>query len=326
MVDVRSKNLYELLGNDPELDPSRPAPPPARAVDRPAPRVGKRDAPKEAPAAPAAAPRSENRRGGRVTAGNEAAFRDRNAGRNNNRSKPTEEAEGQTSRPRGNRPPRGDRQSRTGQTDTRKQVQQGWGGESGEKTWDDERVGETIAKDDEKEPQTPAEEVEEADKSKSYDDYLAEKAARDSLAAKPVRAANEGTKADKKWAAATELKREEGEAAYIAPTAEKKQREKQRKEKNFLDVDMRFVEQPRSGPSNGPRGDRPARGGARGGDRAPRGDRPARGGPRGGAPRGAASGAPRGGAAAAPRGARGGAKAPAGPTVDEKNFPSLGGN
>lgn len=62
------------LGNDPELDPSRPAPPPARAVDRPAPRVGKRDAPKEAPAA-APAPRSDNnRRGGRVTAGNEAGM------------------------------------------------------------------------------------------------------------------------------------------------------------------------------------------------------------------------------------------------------------
>ncbi|KAJ6004913.1 hypothetical protein N7540_012712 [Penicillium herquei] len=318
MVDVRSKNLYELLGNDPELDPSRPPAPPARAVDRPAPRVGKRDAPKEAPAASASAPRSENngRRGGRVNTGNDAAFRDRNAGRNNNRSKPTEEGE-QPSRPRGNRGPRGDRQSRTGQTDTRKQVQQGWGGESGEKTLDDERVGENIAKEDEKEPQTPVEEAEEADKSKSYTDYLAEKAARDSLAAKPVRAANEGTKEDKKWAAATALTREEQES-YIAPTAEKTQRQKQRKEKNVLDVDMRFVEQPRSGPSSGPRG-------GRGGDRAPRGDRPARGGPRGG-PRG---GAPRGGAPAARGGApaaRGAPRAAAGPTVDEKNFPSLGGN
>ncbi|KAJ5609159.1 hypothetical protein N7528_009726 [Penicillium herquei] len=312
MVDVRSKNLYELLGNDPELDPSRPPAPPARAVDRPAPRVGKRDAPKEAPAA-AAAPRSENnnRRGGRVNNGNDAAFRDRNAGRNNNRSKPTEEGE-QPSRPRGNRGPRGDRQSRTGQTDTRKQVQQGWGGESGEKNLDDERVGENIAKEDEKEPQTPVEDAEEADKSKSYTDYLAEKAARDSLAAKPVRAANEGTKEDKKWASATALKRGEEQESYMAPTSEKTRSQKQRKEKNVLDVDMRFVEQPRTGgPSSGPRGGR----GGRGGDRAPRGDRPARGGPRGGAPRGgapAARGAPR--------------AAAAGPTVDEKNFPSLGGN
>ncbi len=210
-------------------------------------------------------------------------------------------------------------------SDTRKQVQQGWGGESGEKNWDDERVGENIAKADEAEPQTPAEEAEEADKSKSYSDYLAEKAAKDSLAAKPVRAANEGTKEDKKWASAKELKHEEAET-YIQGASEKTKREKQRKEKNYLDVDMRFVEQPRSAPS-GARGGR----GGRGGDRAPRGDRPARGGDRparggdrpargGDRPRGA----PRGGA---PSGApRGGARAPAGPTVDEKNFPSLGGN
>ncbi|CEJ56094.1 hypothetical protein PMG11_02317 [Penicillium brasilianum] len=328
MVDVRSKNLYELLGNDPELDPNRPPAPPAKAVDRPAPRVGKRDAPKEAPASQ---PRENaGRRGGRVTGGNDAAFRDRNAGRTNNRQKPTDEAE-QPSRPRGGNRGRGDRQSRTGQTDTRKQVQQGWGGESGEKTWDDERVGETIAKADENEPQTPAEEAEEADKSKSYTDYLAEKAAKDSLAAKPVRAANEGTKEDKKWASAKELKHEEAET-YIQGASEKAKREKQRKEKNYLDVDMRFVEQPRPAPTGArggrggrggdraPRGgDRPARGGdrpARGGDRPARGgDRPARGAPRGGAP-----------AAAAPRGGRGGARAPAGPTVDEKNFPSLGGN
>ncbi|KAF7719726.1 Stm1 N-terminal domain-containing protein [Penicillium ucsense] len=315
MADVRSKNLYELLGNDPELDPSRPPAPPAKAVDRPAPRIGKRDAPKEAPATQ---PRENTgRRGGRVTAGNDAAFRDRNAGRSNNRQKPTDEAEQQPARPRGGNRGRGDRQSRTGQTDTRKQVQQGWGGESGEKAWDDERVAENIAKADEAEPQTPAEEVEEADKAKSFADYLAEKAARDSLAAKPVRAANEGTKEDKKWASAKELKHQD-EEAYIAGSSEKSKREKQRKEKNYLDVDMRFVEQPRPAPT-GARGGR----GGRGGDRAPRGDRPARGGDR--APRGA----PRGGApSAAPRGGRGGARAPAaaGPTVDEKNFPSLGGN
>ncbi|KAJ6057106.1 hypothetical protein N7499_009977 [Penicillium canescens] len=320
MADVRSKNLYELLGNDPELDPSRPAPPPTRAVDRTADRSGKRDTPKE----PAARHNEANaRRGGRVTAGNEAAFRDRNAGRNNNREKPTDEA-AQPARRRGGGG-RGDRQSRTGQTDTRKQVQQGWGAESGEKTWDDERQGEKIAKNEEAEPQTPADEEakEEPDNSKSFADYLAEKAQKETLAAKPVRAANEGSKLDKKWAEAKELAKDD-EESYIAGSGEKTKREKQRKEKNFLDVDLRYVEPPRSGPAprggrggRGDRGDRPARGGergARGGDRAPRGDRPPRGAPRGGAP------AARGGA---PRGA---ARGPAGPTVDEKNFPSLGGN
>ncbi|KAJ5155851.1 hypothetical protein N7492_008654 [Penicillium capsulatum] len=284
--------------------------PPTRAVDRPAARHGKRDAPKEAPVSQ---PRenNNNRRGGRV-GGNEAAFRDRNAGRSNNRSKPTDEAE-QPPR-RGGRGGRGDRQSRTGQTDTRKQVQQGWGAESGEKAWDDERQAENIAKQDENEPQTPAEDAEEADKSKSFSDYLAEKAAKESLAAQPVRAANEGTKEDKKWAGAKELTREEDES-YIQGSQEKTKREKQRKEKNFLDVDLRYVEPPRSSPSNGPRG---GRGGRGGGDRGRGGDR-SRGGPRGGAPRGGAAPRGRGGAGA-------GARGPAGPTVDEKNFPSLGGN
>ncbi|CAI7570324.1 unnamed protein product [Penicillium discolor] len=319
---VRSKNLYELLGNDPELDPSRPAPPPTKAIDRPVDRSGKRDAPKEQPARHTEA---NARRGGRVTAGNEAAYRDRNAGRNNNREKPTDEA-AQPAR-RGGRGGRGDRQSRTGQTDTRKQVQQGWGAENGEKTLDDERQGEKIAKKEENEPQTPveAEEQEEPDNSKSFADYLAEKAQRETLAAKPERTANEGAKLDKKWAAAKELSKQE-EASYIQPSQEKAKREKQRKEKNFLDVDLRYVEPPRSGPAprgrgdRAPRGDRPARGGERsergrggprGGDRAPRGDRPARGG---------AAPAARGGAP------RGNARGPAGPTVDEKNFPSLGGN
>lgn len=65
--------FFSIAGNDPELDPNRPPPPPTRAVDRPVPRIGKRDAPKEAPVSQ---PRPEggNRRGGRATAGNEAGM------------------------------------------------------------------------------------------------------------------------------------------------------------------------------------------------------------------------------------------------------------
>ncbi len=178
-------------------------------------------------------------------------------------------------------------------------MNQGWGNQDGEKTWDDERAADKIAKADENEPQTPAEEEEPADKSKSFADYLAEKAAREDLAAKPVRAANEGSKADKKWADAKEFKRSEEEEAYIQGKEDKsnKNAPKQRKEKNYLDVDMRFVEAPRTGGS-GPRG----RG--RGGRGAGRGDR----------------GAGRGGRGNGPRSDR-----PAPVTVDEKNFPSLGG-
>ncbi|OJJ00461.1 hypothetical protein ASPVEDRAFT_61153 [Aspergillus versicolor CBS 583.65] len=295
MADVRSKNLYELLGNDPELDPNREPEPPTRALDKPVARLGKRDAPKEAPTRPEG--QTSRPRGGRAT-GNEAAFRDRNAGRGNNRDKPVEESGNQGNR--GGRGPRRDRQSRTGQADTRKQVNQGWGNQDGEKTWDDERAADNIAKADENEPQTPAEEEEPVDKSKSFADYLAEKAAREDLAAKPVRAANEGSKSDKKWAGAKEIKRSDEEEAYIQGKDDKsnKSAPKQRKEKNYLDVDMRFVEAPRTGGS-APRGR--GRGGGRG---AGRGDR----------------GSGRGGRGNGPRSDR-----PAPVTVDEKNFPSLGG-
>ncbi|KKK16663.1 hypothetical protein P175DRAFT_0500612 [Aspergillus ochraceoroseus IBT 24754] len=292
MADVRSKNLYELLGNDPEFDPNREPEPPTKALDKPVPRHGKRDAPKEAPVRTA---ESAPRRGGRFT-GNEAAFRDRNAGSRTNREKPTEEGKEPSRRfDRGGRPPRHDRQSRTGQTDTRKQVNQGWGNQSGDKTWDDEKAGDKIAQTDENEPQTPAEEEpkEPADKSKSFADYMAEKAAQEDLSAKPVRSANEGAKVDKKWAAAKELKRGEEQDAYIKGKDDKSKRERQRKEKNFVDVDMRFVEAPRTG-GNAPRGGR-----GRGG-------------------RGAGAG--RGGRGAGPRTDR-----PAPVTVDEKNFPTLGG-
>jgi plasminogen activator inhibitor 1 RNA-binding protein len=312
MADVRSKNLYELLGNDPELDSDREPEPPTKTIDKPAQRHGKRDAPKEAPsAAPTpTAPRGGARggRGGRE-GGNEGAFRDRNAGSYNNRNRPVDEVKEAGRRGYRGRDDRGARTRtdrhpvRTAHTDTEKQVGQGWGAKKGDAEWNDEKAGEAIAKAEEAEPQTPLESgeaaaIEEADKAKSYADYLAEQAAkgRGELGVKEARAPNAGGK-DKKWQAAKELKRDGEEEDYIKPQEEKGKRERQRKEKNFLEVDMRFVEQPR-GRGNGPRGSSGRGGRGRGG----RGDGPRREG-----------------------GGRGGA--PAGPTVqvDEKNFPSLGG-
>lgn len=179
-------------------------------------------------------------------------------------------------------------------SDSRKQVNQGWGVQGGEQEFDDEKAGQRIATAEENAPQTPGEEEakEPADKSKSFADYLAEKAAQGDLSAKPVRAANEGSKGDDKWTGAKELKRDEEGDEYIKGKEEKSKAPKQRKEKAFLDVDTRFVEAPRSnGPRGGGRGGRGGRGSGRGG----RGNGP-RGGDRGAAP----------------------------VTVDEKNFPSLG--
>lgn len=308
MADVRSKNLYELLGNDPELDSDREPEPPTKTVDKPAARHGKRDAPREAPAAPSAptAPRG-GARGGRGRGGNDEAFRDRNAGSYNNRNRPVDEVKEAGRRGYRGRDDRGARTRtdrhpvRTGHTDSDKQIGQGWGAKKGDAEWNDEKAGEAIAKADENEAQTPLEGGELAapeepvDKSKSYADYLAEQAAakRGDLGVKEARAPNEGSK-DKKWNAAKEIRRDNEEENYIKPQEEKGKRERQRKEKNFLEVDMRFVEQPR-GRGTGPRGG--ARGGARG----------------------------RGGRGDGPRGGRSGAAAGPAVQVDEKNFPSLGG-
>ncbi|KMU85213.1 hypothetical protein CIHG_02996 [Coccidioides immitis H538.4] len=301
MSDVRSKNIYELLGNDPELDPDREPQPPVKVVDKTAPRHGKREGPVQ--------PRGSNpalSRGGPRYTGNERAFREGAANSRANRSRPAEEA------PRApyvggvkNRDQRGnlireDRRSKTDRTITGKQHDQGWGSSTGESTMVDEKAGEAIAQNDEKEVAAEAQEGEQQeekepepqDKTKSYADYLAEQEQnrREDLGIKEARKPNEGSKVDKKWAGAKEFKRDEEEDAYIKGREEKARREKQRKEKNLLDVDMRYVEPPR-------RGD--FRGRGRGGDRGGRG--------RGG--RGEFRGRGNGGH---------------GPTVDEKNFPSLG--
>ncbi|EFE35490.1 telomere and ribosome associated protein Stm1, putative [Trichophyton benhamiae CBS 112371] len=346
MYELLDINIYaQHTGNDPELDPNREPEPPVQVVDKSAPRRGKRDGPSE-PRDTVPPPRGN--RGPRLPGNEQArphpnlpalstlsisiyrtllsnkvilgisAFRDRNAGSQNNRNRPTD-APSDRAPPAAhrNRDTRGynirdDRQSRTDRTITEKQVEQGWGSRSGESALKDERAGEDIARSEEKEAaeanaEEPVEEPE--DKSKSYADYLAEQAqAKLELAAKESRKANEGAKMDKKWAAAKELKRDDEEDEYIKGQSKETRRERQRKEKNVLEVDMRFVEVPRrGGDSSRGRG----RGGDRGGDRG-RGGRGGRGDFRGG--RGNGRGAPRGGPSHA-----------TGPTVDEKNFPSLGG-
>ncbi|KAK2821801.1 hypothetical protein FQN49_007660 [Arthroderma sp. PD_2] len=315
----------EFTGNDPELDPNREPEPPVKVVDKTPARRGKRDGPNEP--RETTAPRANNR--GPRLPGNEQAFRDRNVGSQSNRNRPTDgpndrapPAAHKNRDTRGNMI-RDDRHSRTDRVVTDKQVEQGWGSRSGESALKDERAGEAIARGDEKDAaEAGAEEAEEEpeDKSKSYADYLAEQAAaKHEFSAKESRKANEGAKVDKKWANAKELKRtDEEEDAYIKGQSkeDKARRERQRKEKNVLEVDMRFVEAPRRGGDSfrgrGRGGDR----GDRGGDRGGRGGRGGRGEFRGGRGNGRGTGAPRGGPSHA---------ASAGPTVDEKNFPSLGG-
>ncbi|KAI4138507.1 MAG: hypothetical protein L6R39_006757 [Caloplaca ligustica] len=157
-------------------------------------------------------------------------------------------------------------------------------------------------------------EPEPEDNSRSYADYLAEQAEKKlKLGAAPLEARkpNEGSKQDKKWAQAKPLSKDEEEAEYIAGKGDKAKKEKQRKEKNVVDVDFRYAE--------------PARGGERGRGRGRGGDR-GRGGGRG---RGEFRGRGDGFRGDSFRGGRGGRDGRDGGSVnvsDENAFPSLGGS
>jgi len=322
-MSVVSKNLYELLGNDPELDPERRAPsPPTKAIDKPAPRTGKRNGPAEAPAAATAVSSSRPKQ---TRSGNENAFRDSGVGADKNRSRgsgvPGEQGEvrrGEAGRGRGTRRgagrgrtgAQGDRHSRTGIAEHEKQAAHGWGGQDGISELADEKAGEAIAKADEKEDGAVAAEEaepEEEDKSKSYVAYLAELAEKKlSLAAQNVRKPNEGSSA--KFPEGKPVTRDEPED-FIAGSGGKAKREREKKAKNFLALDDEKLHREAPRESFGGRGR--GRGEGRGGRG--RGEGRGRGAPRGGAPRGGDRPA---------RGGRGSAQTPN--VTDQSAFPSLG--
>ncbi|KKF92544.1 Suppressor protein STM1 [Ceratocystis platani] len=285
-MSVVSKNPFDLLG-----DGESPAAPAA---------APKKQAPKPAAAAPA-------RRGG-----NDAAFRDKNAGRENNRGKPTDESGARRGRggPRGGRGSRfprekDDRHSKSVGGPGEKQADKAWGANEGNAELKDEIAGEEIAAADKTEEEV-AEAAEPEEKVKSFDDFLAEKAEKklalgESLS---LRQANEGTKANKKWETAKQVINEESD--YFTPGTGKATRQRERKVKQTIDIEPRFVEAERSSRSEGGRG---GRGGPRGGFRGE--GRGGRGGARGG-PRSAAPGP-------GPRAAKQAIN-----TSDEAAFPSLG--
>lgn len=323
MANIASKNLYELLGNDPELDPDLKQPEqPTKAIDKTLPRSGKRNVVvPDAPPREVPAPRAGSG-GYKGNNNNESAFRDRGVGSNQNRTRGTGEL-GQTEyrgRGRGSRgsrgggAARGDRHSRTGVADHEKQVAHGWGANSGEGELADEKAGEAIAKEDEKADGIPADvegtaedaaEEEPEDKSKSYAAYLAELAEKKlSLAAQNIRSPNEGTSA--KFPEGKPLARDEEEDVFIAGSGGKAKRERQRKEKAVVELDdSRLHSAPRD--TFGGRGGRGGRG--RGGGEFRGGEGRGRGGQRG---RGETRG----------RGGRGGQSGPN--VTDPKAFPSLG--
>ena len=207
--------------------------------------------------------------------------------------------------------------------DHAKQAGAAWGHETGNAELNDEKAALADAKAEEAKEgivsdvtavdaeaqETPVEE----DNTKSYEQYLAEQLEKKAALAGnfETRKPNEG--ASKKFPEGKAFERDANEN-YVAPSAGKAKKQKERKDKNLLDIDQAWKEEQSQSQDSGFRG---GRGGPRGGSDRPRGGpRGGRGGPRGGAPRG---GAPRDSAPRAPRSSA--APVNVGSSSD---FPSLG--
>jgi plasminogen activator inhibitor 1 RNA-binding protein len=205
-----------------------------------------------------------------------------------------------------------------------KQADKSWGAVEGEAELKDEQAAAEIAQSEQKaEGEAAGAEVKEEepeDKHITYDQYLTQLAEKKlALEAElSVRQPNEGVK-DEKWKDFAPLAKDEQEELFPA-SGGKSKRERERKTKQFVELENRYIEPERT--RGAPRGG--ARGGARGdgfrGDGARGRGEGGRGGRGRGAPRGEFRGEFRGG-----RGGRGQDSKPLNPS-DESAFPSLGGN
>ncbi|TEY51845.1 hypothetical protein BOTCAL_0264g00010 [Botryotinia calthae] len=268
MSGIASKNLYELLGNDHEYDSDKEPEPPVKVVDKTPARNTKRNATGEAPAAKAPVADGRGaRRGG--YSGNEGAFRDRNAGSANNQGKPTDDSVRQDRHPRREGGGRGrggarggakfDRHSRGVGGDSEKQAAHCWVATEGGAELADEQAGEAIAKTEAKEDGEAAEAAAEEEPEDNKK--------RAALNAATPEARKPDSKLDKKWANAKSISKED-EEDFVAATGGKAKRERQRTQKQVVEIDQRYVE-----PTERAGGRGGFRGGRGRGDGPPRGDR-----------------------------------------------------
>ncbi|KAI8141549.1 hypothetical protein BJV82DRAFT_618188 [Fennellomyces sp. T-0311] len=233
-----SKNLYDILGDDNEVrQPAAPAK--EKKVDE-----TKANGEKRANGKTNGAPRGGAARGGRG-----AARRGRD----------------QNGRQRGRQ---FDRHSGTGIVDSEKKEKQGWGHAE---TAEAEAAQDSPAPKDPASAEGQAAEVAEPEEQvKTYDEFLAEKAAKSLKVSLPeARKANEGSAPDAKFENAVAFKKEDEPDFYVNKDAKpaKKAEKQQRKEKVIVEIEQRFQEKPRGGF----RGER--RGGERrGGERRGRGN------------------------------------------------------
>lgn len=211
-------------------------------------------------------------------------------------------------------------------SNSEKQAAQSWGANEGEAELKDEQAAAEIAESEQKaEGEAAAEgeakEEEPEDKSVAYTQFILEQEAKKKEKAflsqtQPPRPPNEGVN-DDKWKGFTPLSKDDN-LELFAGTGGKAKRERERKTKQFVELENRYIEPERTRGGRGGRGDARGEGGRGRGDS---GRGRGRGAPRGefrGAPRGEFRGG-RGG-----RGGRGQDSQPLNPS-DENAFPSLGG-
>lgn len=208
-----------MLGNDVEDEDAAPAPIPREVVK-------KTTSSKKSDVPPASADPAKARKNKKAATGNEAALKNKNG--NKDVSAPSSTPSKHTKKSF-------DRHSRTGKTDSKKKVRQGWGGDDTRELEDEtagasDALAELNADSESGAPAAPA--------AKSLQDYLAElqKAEADLQGRKPARKANEG--AEEKWSANEKIEKET--SAFVESTHVKKFKQKSNKEKKFLQFDSVF--------------------------------------------------------------------------------------
>lgn len=213
------KNLYALLGNDVEDDVPAPAP---KEIVKKTTSSKKADVPP-----PSADPAKAKKSSGKKVTGNDAAFKNKN----NNKAAPAP-----SSTPSKHPKKSFDRHSRTGKTDSKKKVRQGWGGDDKQEL-EDEAAGAADAVAElevEGAAPTPA--------TKSLQEYLAElqKAEAQLEGRKPAREANEGS--EDKWTSSEEIRKVS--VPLVESQHEKKVKQKVTKVKKYLDFNAVFGDSP----------------------------------------------------------------------------------
>ncbi|SCV05355.1 LANO_0H05666g1_1 [Lachancea nothofagi CBS 11611] len=215
-------NPFDLLGNDVE-DATIVAPLPPKEIVKHTTSSKKSDVPP-----PSADPSRANKNRPKPT-GNEAALKDRNGGRKNNKARdaPAETTDAKKTSHAARRAT--DRQSRSGKVDTDKKVRQGWG--DNKKEVSDEAAAEADAA-AEIEADKATEETPVSNK-KSLQDYLNENNSSE------FNKAPSAKKVDQLENAELLVKKEE---VYAEPTKVKNLKSKQLKSKQYLDFDVSFAD------------------------------------------------------------------------------------